>query len=278
MQLHKFSNSKIFSDRTSTYLLQHQAEHNLLLGITNTLVSDPDRYLKPPFLATVDAQDSIVAVAIQTPPYKLVLSKVKELDALKLIATYLSQNHKSLPGVSGLVTESQSFAQIWQELTGQTYQLTMQLRIHQLTSVQPVATAKGCLRLATFIDRAFLLEWFKDFVDEAVASSLEDAERFIDYSIRKQTLFVWENSIPVSFACGSLSAGYAARIGPVYTPPQYRRQGYATACVAALSQHLLDRGCDSCYLFTDLANPTSNHIYQEIGYRPVCDWHDYSFI
>ena len=60
-------------------------------------------------------------------------------------------------------------------------------------------------------------------------------------------------------------------ISLVYTPPNLRRRGYASACVAALSQHLLDTGWDFCCLFTDLANPTSNAIYQQIGYRPVCD-------
>jgi uncharacterized protein len=67
------------------------------------------------------------------------------------------------------------------------------------------------------------------------------------------------------------------RINLVYTPPEYRRKGYATACVTALSQKLLDQGCRNCFLMADLANPTANHIYQGIGYRPICDWHEYSF-
>ena len=60
-------------------------------------------------------------------------------------------------------------------------------------------------------------------------------------------------------------------VGGVYTPPELRRKGYATACVAALSALLLDRGHSFCVLYTDLANPTSNSIYQKIGYRPVTD-------
>jgi predicted GNAT family acetyltransferase len=47
--------------------------------------------------------------------------------------------------------------------------------------------------------------------------------------------------------------------------------------VAALSQTLLDQGRMYCFLFTDLANPTSNHIYQAIGYQPICDVNEYSF-
>jgi uncharacterized protein len=86
------------------------------------------------------------------------------------------------------------------------------------------------------------------------------------------------DNAPVSLAAGRQRSPTVGLIGSVYTPPAYRRKGYATACVAALSQKLLDEGCDRCFLLTDLANPTSNHIYREIGYIPVCDWHEYAFI
>lgn len=278
MQLHQFCNISNFCDRTQAYLLQHEAEHNLLLGIMHTLLHYPDRYPEPPYLVSVEVESDVVAVAIRTPPNKLVLSKVKDLAALTLIAENLSSHHEKLPGVSGLVTEAQIFAQIWQTLVGQSYQLTMQMRIHQLTAVQPVVMANGSLRPAIQADRPLLVKWFKAFIDEAIASFGEDAERLVDSALRKQSLYVWKDSVPVSFACGSRSLPSAGRIGPVYTPPEYRRKGYATACVAGLSQRLLDQGCHSCFLFTDLANPTSNHIYQMIGYRPICDWDDYSFI
>ncbi len=67
------------------------------------------------------------------------------------------------------------------------------------------------------------------------------------------------------------------RIGAVYTPPKYRGRGYATACVAALSQRMLDTGLAFCFLYTDLSNPTSNNIYQRLGYHPVRDVVDYHF-
>lgn len=68
-----------------------------------------------------------------------------------------------------------------------------------------------------------------------------------------------------------------AAVNLVYTPPELRRRGYASACVAALSQLLLDAGWKFCCLFTDMSNPTSNHIYQQIGYTPVCDFNEYIF-
>jgi predicted GNAT family acetyltransferase len=61
------------------------------------------------------------------------------------------------------------------------------------------------------------------------------------------------------------------RIGPVFTPPELRGRGYATSLVAQLSSRLLAEGRRFCFLYTDLANPTANAIYERIGYVRVCE-------
>jgi predicted GNAT family acetyltransferase len=63
----------------------------------------------------------------------------------------------------------------------------------------------------------------------------------------------------------------------VYTRPQLKKKGNATACVAALTQRMLDSGKRFCCLYTDLTNPTSNLIYRKIGYQPICDVQDWIF-
>ena len=84
-------------------------------------------------------------------------------------------------------------------------------------------------------------------------------------------------SQPVSLACFGGPTPNGIRIGAVYTPPAHRGRGYGTAVTAAVSQLNLDRGRRFCFLYTDLANPTSNAIYQRIGYEPVCDSRELSF-
>ena len=69
---------------------------------------------------------------------------------------------------------------------------------------------------------------------------------------------------------------HGIRVGPVYTPPELRGRGYASNLVAAASQAALDDGRRALFLFTDLANPTSNRIYQAIGYEPVRDVDEWS--
>jgi uncharacterized protein len=274
MELHKFDTIDKFWDKTQTYLLAHEAENNVLLGIVNTLLHNPARYPDPPYLAIVEIDGEVVGTAIRTPPHKLLLSKVSNLDALTLVAQDLQR--EPLPGVTGLVPEVETFLQAWQGLTGQSYRLLKEMRIHQLTALQPLIAANGHIRLVTENDRALLLKWLPAFDAEIGLEIMEDLERILTNLFKNQNTYLWEDNAPVSLAAGRQFSGTASRINLVYTPPAYRRQGYATACVAALSQKLLDEGCERCFLLTDLANPTSNHIYQEIGYVPVCDWHEYS--
>jgi uncharacterized protein len=277
VQLHKFDSIDKFWDKMQAYLLQHEAENNLLLGIVHTLRHNPARYPEPPYLVTVEINREIVATGIRTPPYKLLLSKVSNLDALTLIAEDL--HLEQLPGVMGLLPEVEMFVRSWQAITGQSSRLSTAMKIHQLQAVKSVANATGFLRLATENDRALLLKWLPAFNTEIGFGVIENTELLVANRLKEGHTYIWEdNNTPVALAAGRKFSDTASRIGSVYTPPAERRKGYATACVAALSQQLLDAGCDRCFLLTDLANPTSNHIYRQIGYIPVCDWHEYSFI
>jgi predicted GNAT family acetyltransferase len=67
------------------------------------------------------------------------------------------------------------------------------------------------------------------------------------------------------------------RVGPVYTPPDRRRKGFASALVADLSRRMLEKGYEFCFLYTDLSNPYSNKVYLTIGYEFVCESADFSF-
>lgn len=87
--------------------------------------------------------------------------------------------------------------------------------------------------------------------------------------MEEKSIFLWEDQHPVSMTRKARATNNGIIIGLVYTPPEFRQQGYTSSCVASLSQLLLDEGYQFCSLYTDLANPTSNQIYQRIGYRPI---------
>lgn len=98
-------------------------------------------------------------------------------------------------------------------------------------------------------------------------------------TIQKKYVFFWvDEGEVVSITVATRPQIKGICVSGVYTPPAFRRRGYARALVAEVSKELLSRGYEFTNLFTDLSNPTSNKIYQEVGYRPVCDYHQYEFV
>ena len=186
--------------------------------------------------------------------------------------------------MNGEASVSERFATIWQQTTRQQARLEMGQRIYKLEVVNPVADVPGSMRRATGADFDLLKRWQVEFAIEAVGSAPEQVDHGrIETTIREALKFemlgrfLWEDNGPVSLAGFTGPTPNGVRIGPVYTPPEHRRHGYASALVAALSQQLLNEGRQFCFLYTDLANPTSNSIYMNIGYQPVCDVNLYSF-
>jgi predicted GNAT family acetyltransferase len=147
--------------------------------------------------------------------------------------------------------------------------------MHVLDEVSdPPQPAPGTLRLAAPRDRDLLVGWMEEFVREAGLIGAGQARAMIDGYLRRQTLSVWDQGRPVSMIGVNPPVAGVARIGPVYTPPADRRRGYAGSAVAAASRRALAADADRCMLFTDLANPTSNKIYAEVGYRRAGDWEE----
>jgi predicted GNAT family acetyltransferase len=278
VKLHKFQDAYQFRDRAQEYLLRQEALNNVLLGICHTLIHHPERFDEMPYLATVEADGEILAVALKTQSKPLFLSKISDLQAVEVLAKDLYISQQSIPGVNAPINEAKAFAVMWHSLTGQSYQLAMALRTFQLQKLRKNPSVKGYCRLAKENDTELLANWYDAFSLEAMGTVDSDAKLWAERVLQQNTAYLWQDDVPVSIACRSGKTPNGARIGMVYTPPEYRRQGYASACVAALSQTLFNQGNQFCFLFTDLANPTSNHIYQEIGYESVGDWHHYSFV
>lgn len=276
MKLLRFEDANHFYQQVKNYLLHKESLHNLLLGISNNLINYPEKYKIKPYLATVEQNGSIIAVAMMTLPYNLVLSEIKNLAAIDIIIQDLKQRYEYLTNINAPVVESKVFAEKWSLLTGKSYKLRA-LRIFKLENVELSLKSKGNFRLATENDKELLKSWHDAFNLEALGKIESDSESWVETVLQKKTAYLWENQIPVSIACSTRSTANGIGINMVYTPPEYRKRGYASACVAALSQTLLDKGYKFCFLFTDLSNPTSNKIYQEIGYKPVADWNNYYF-
>jgi predicted GNAT family acetyltransferase len=66
-------------------------------------------------------------------------------------------------------------------------------------------------------------------------------------------------------------------VDPVYTPAHLRGHGYAGAVTVEVSRAALAAGATEVVLYTNAANPTSNALYQRIGYVPLTDFAAYDF-
>ncbi len=156
----------------------------------------------------------------------------------------------------------------------------MPQRIHRLTHPPAVPPVAGRCREAAASDRDLLGRWFEEFAAEALHDHPRDGmPQEVDRRLADPGagFVLWEDGDPVSFAGYGGSTPNGIRIGPVYTPPPLRGRGYAAACVATLSGRLLATGRRFCFLFTDLRNPTSNRLYERLGYEPVCDLQEITF-
>lgn len=277
MKVYRYQDASQFYDRVKDYLLRDEAVHNLLLRLCHSLIHNPESFEEKPLLATVEAEGDIVAVAMKTPSRNLLLSKIQDFAAVEMMSENLLSTQESLPGVTAPINEAKAFAETWQALTSQSYEIKMALRAFQLKQVEKISQATGELRQATERDRQLLINWFEAFVVEALGIAPTNTERAVDRHLQRGTAYLWEDETPVSMSCDLGITPNGAVISVVYTPPEHRRKGYGSSCVAALSQILLSRGHKYCFLFTDLANPTSNRIYQAIGYQSVGDLYDCSF-
>jgi predicted GNAT family acetyltransferase len=280
VHVERYANVTAFLARAGAFLAGREAEHNLIFGLSSTLARDPHAYGSDPYLATAEEDSRVVAAALRTPPHNLVLS---ESDDDRTWAAFAADAHAVDPGLGGLLAPTVGvapFVETWRCLTGAEARPARSQRIYRVEKVSEVDEAPGTMRPFAADDRPLALDWLEAFFEEefggpdAVASERTLHNRVSD---PQGGVVLWEHDcVPVSLAAFGGPTPNGIRIGPVYTPPECRRRGYATALTAALTRSLLERH-RFCFLFTDLANATSNGIYLRIGYVPVADVEEWRF-
>jgi uncharacterized protein len=273
MHLDRFERADDFLARTGTFLAAREAEHNLMLGISSGLLLNPDIYDAPPYLACVMDVDRVVAAALRTPPYNLILSEMDDLALVPLLVADLAG--EQLPGVTGPPAAVRAFAEARVAQAGGAWDVIINERIYRLAQIVPPLSAEGAGRLALRKDRSLIEQWLLEFGLEALNEADAERVRFgLDDWERGngRRYWLWETGgRPVSLVSASGETPNGIRIGPVYTPPADRGRGFASNLTAWVSRTLLDEGRRYCFLYTNLANATANRIYSAIGYEPVTD-------
>ncbi|OBK70650.1 GNAT family N-acetyltransferase [Mycobacterium sp. 1274761.0] len=228
-----------------------------------------------PLLATVWNGASAVGAAFQTLRSPLLCAGVPE-PVVGTVVTELAERCPDLNGVHGPVGTTTAFAEGWCALTGSFATVRNNERLHRLDALLPPTSVAGSPRHADAADQNLINLWFNGFRAEALGLPVDaDVDRRNVRTAKgpPDEIVLWTlDGMPVSMAGVRSPVADVSRIGPVYTPPDRRGQGYGAAVTAAATQWALSRGATDVVLFTDVTKPAVNAVYQRIGFRPVTDF------
>jgi GNAT superfamily N-acetyltransferase len=267
------------------YLWRERARNTVILTVSEQLRLSPARYAQPaggdaadgpagcPLLGWwTDHAGAVGGAFLHTPPHPLLLTAVPAAAAAGLAAALAG---RPLGGVNGYAEAAEAFAATWRAATpgGQATQ-ERRLRLYRLGELAwPDPVPDGAPRVAADRDAPLLAGWFGAFAEEVHDTDAgEDQAVAVRDKLSHGGVTVWEaGGRAVSIAAVTRQVVKMVRVGPVYTPPELRGRGYASAVTAEVSRRAREAGAEEVLLYTDLANPTANSIYQRIGYRAVED-------
>lgn len=265
-------------------LYQEEAANGLMLGLCEMMPNAQDSVQVPPVLLRVVEGGETVSAAIQTnPPQSNLVLTFANGNQLRGLAEYLQQEGIKFPGVVGPAVVLDHFSDLWSEMSSQPKTLGMGQKIYKAVKVIPPKSCEGELRVAARNDLNLVTQWLVEFTDECLPAherkSFDDLMPVTVKKIADKWIYLWViDGQPVSVAHAGRPTRNGISVGGVFTPKHLRKKGYASAVVAGITQAMLDSGKQFCVLYTDLSNPTSNKIYQDVGYREVADSKYFLFV
>jgi hypothetical protein len=269
-----------FLSSAGKYLSVDEARYGLILGIARRLTENLRAYGDSgPWFCSAGNDAALQAVAIRTPPFSVVLAHFSgEPAALAItLAAAISKKEPAIPGAMGDKELADKFAAAWCHEKGVRVRGKMSERIYRLGKIDSVPPTPGRLRPAVEGDIKLVQAWARAFNVETFGENLPQPETDMTPLVTGGNLFLWEDGAPVAMAARLRPTDNGMSVGYVYTPPELRRKGYATSCVAGTCRSILQSGKEFCMLYADLANPVSNSIYIKIGFKPVGDSVMYTF-
>jgi len=288
MQLTFFDDPVAFLDVAADHLAEEPVLSTVVSGVAARIADQREAGIPwpdgvPCWFAVVLEDDHVVGAAMRTArfgSYPAFLLPMPD-EAARMLAEAVTERGETLAAANGALPAVQVFCDAVAAHTGGTTTVGQHTRLFELGDLVEPTPVAGRLRPAFVEELDLIASWYDAFMADADEQAGRepgqsphealDAEE-LTRRIEGGRIFVWEDESgePVHVTAASPPAYGVSRIGPVYTPKEHRGRGIASAAVAAVSKLLRDSGERVC-LFTDQANPTSNKIYEAIGYRPVVD-------
>lgn len=251
--------------RAGEFLGSQPILHNLPLTLLHARTSQPE----PGRYWVAMERENTTGVVLQSPLIFAATLTPMDSRVASALVNAIADSGVSLPGVNGEAAAAASFAGHWSERCKAAATPFQGNRLYELMELREVAGVRGELRRALPSDRGLMIEWTRAFQNE-IEEPEHETDLRVDKCLATGRIWVWDDGEPVSMAVSGQPVEGVVRVTGVYTPSDKRRHGYAGACVHALSKRFRNAGF-RCVLYTDLGNPTSNSIYQRIGYRAVAE-------
>lgn len=261
-----------FADKVESLLYQQEDKYSLFLGILDQIKKG--KY-EDYFLATAEEDGEVAAACLMTPPHPLQVVVFNGLaDIEKWMVRHLLNLGVEVDAIVGDRQTAWNFADAWTDKKGGKTRVFMDQGLYRTDAVKPrLEKSQGTWRVASLKDAPLLEEWYRLFEEETGigVSSTSEARRKIGSFIEGKEVYVWEtDGETVSCMKKTRPSKKGITVSFVFTPEAHRRKGYARTLVAEVTEELLNE-YDFAMLYTDLKNPTSNKIYQEIGYEQIAN-------
>ena len=262
-----------FLQRCGSALLANESEHNLTWGaIARALDEHPDEVITR-FFVLEDQRPDVPYAVVDLERCSLIMDTMSVAQAQSL-AEFLHQQGISLRSLKGAPEAGIAFAETWSKLSGHPYRLQLRQALMKLTRVVVPDLAGGVMILATEDHRSLLENFLTGFAQDCFPQESFSHEQICaqaDRLIVNDQGYLWRNAADdwVAMAGVVRTTPQTSCLSFVYTVPKHRRQGHAARLVSTLSQAQLHEGKKACSLHTDLANPTSNAVYERVGYERI---------
>jgi RimJ/RimL family protein N-acetyltransferase len=259
-----------FVSVASAWYARRPMVHTIELSLLRERVPAEDT----PVLLTVWDGDELLGAAIRTPPLPLLCGGLVAAPTTEVVGDMVGAG-LTLPGVRGPREVAEAFAEQWCSVTGAVRTATTTERLYRLGTLTAPTGVPGVHRVARRADEPVLVKYQCEFAAEAFGHTPDAARARAALDIAREVgnvYLLWTaGGAPVGMAAVRPPAVGVSRIGPVYTAPEARGHGYGAAVTAAACRWALAAGAEQVVLFADLDNPTSNGVYQRLGFVPVGD-------
>lgn len=274
MNFRHYENVEIFANRVTPFLEENEDKFSLFLGVLKNIKAGT---YENPYMATIEENGQLLAIFQMTPPYPLNIIFVDENQISTCTDLCITELIKQSVLVESIISVKEwaiLFAQKWQGKTGGSYSLMMDQGLYRLEQVEKsLEMSPGTWRYAIAKDALLIEKWYSQFEQDAGLSTTDPVEikKRVKTMLDGKEVFLWENQGEVvSMMKKARPTAHGVTVSLVFTPAEKRRKGYGRTMVAAVSKELL-KEFKFCVLYTDMLNPTSNKIYQEIGYQKLID-------